>query len=297
MPITLNWTDTNDSEDGHRVYRSTSTIDPAALPTPLADLGAEVTTYTDGDVTEGETYYYRVSAYRGTSENVSEELIIEALPEADAYVASVGAYGVEPDNVLTRLGQVPPEAGVGDLLVAFVGFPGGATVSPPPGWTEYTRYGVYSALMVYYKLASSDDLGSWVSFSVDDGSYSAVQVVAVRSNGISLTLLEDAKLSDGSPTPPWQLPSLSLSRESTLVLAMTFVDSLDNDPAAVSCLPSFSTGWELLSPSSDSVFTPLSLASRKYPDPTVTAGTFELSDITYASIDYQSIVVSIGRAP
>lgn len=79
MPaIRLNWEEANSNEDGHRIYRSDNPMDPNALPTPLATVAADVTTYDDDTVVTGNTYYYRVSAYAGSTERVSDELEAEA---------------------------------------------------------------------------------------------------------------------------------------------------------------------------------------------------------------------------
>lgn len=78
MPVRLVWQDNNTSEEGHRVYRSTSPMDPNNLPAPLAALGVDVTEYIDDTVTADVTYYYRVSAYKGAAESVSSEVEILA---------------------------------------------------------------------------------------------------------------------------------------------------------------------------------------------------------------------------
>lgn len=78
MGIRVSWEDFNAIEAGHRVYRSSTPMDPEALPTSIAELGPDVTFYDDGDVTALETYYYRVSAYLGSSEFVSDEITLVA---------------------------------------------------------------------------------------------------------------------------------------------------------------------------------------------------------------------------
>lgn len=78
MPVLLNWNDTNQTEDGHRVYRSTSPMDVNALPAPLVSLGPNITSYQDDAVSDGVTYYYIVSAYKGTSEAFSAEVSVVA---------------------------------------------------------------------------------------------------------------------------------------------------------------------------------------------------------------------------
>lgn len=291
MPITLNWTDTNDNEDGHRVYRSTSTIDPAALPTPLADLGADVTTYTDGDVTEGETYYYRVSAYRGTSENVSEELAIQALPEADAYVASVGAYSHVPDDVETRLIQVPPEAGVGDLLVAFVGLDYSISVllEPPTGWVRDAYILGDGQLAAFSKIAESSDLGSSVGFPAG-ASYDSAGIMLALRGASGLAVLDDAS-SNSNSYPSWDMPSLTLPQGDALVLSACFVEGLTTTDTTFTV----SQGWTLASPASTDGITTLAVAWQKYTSPSTAQGEFDNTDVS--STDKENLMLAVGRAP
>lgn len=95
--IKLTWTDENLAEEGHRVYRSTTPMDPDNLPTEIATLGPDVTRYDDGDVVEGETYYYRVASFTAgdTVQAVSEELEIlaEPLPFTPGELFSSGELG------------------------------------------------------------------------------------------------------------------------------------------------------------------------------------------------------------
>lgn len=78
MSVTLTWTDTNTQEEGQRVYRDIATMDPANLPTALASLDPDVVTYEDTTAAAGTTYYYRVSAFSGATERVSDEVSITA---------------------------------------------------------------------------------------------------------------------------------------------------------------------------------------------------------------------------
>jgi len=82
MGFRIVWKDNNSTETGHRVYRSLTPMDPENLPPPIATLGPDVTSYDDGDVTEGLTYYYRVGAFNAAREVVSEELEAPADPNA-----------------------------------------------------------------------------------------------------------------------------------------------------------------------------------------------------------------------
>lgn len=87
--ITLTWNDTNTTETGHKVYRSLSPMTVGSLPVAIATLGANVTSYTDSDVVEGQTYYYRVAAVRNASEAVSAEIAVQAVA-ANLLVAPSG---------------------------------------------------------------------------------------------------------------------------------------------------------------------------------------------------------------
>lgn len=80
MGVSLTWQETNVGEDGHRVYRDTSPMDPEDLPTALAELGPNVTSYDDDTAVDDTLYYYRVSAYKGSSERVSSEISITTSP-------------------------------------------------------------------------------------------------------------------------------------------------------------------------------------------------------------------------
>lgn len=79
MGFLIEWDDPNITEDGHRLYRSTSPMDPQNMPAPIAELGPDVVQYEDGDVTPGLTYFYRVGAYIGSVEMLSDELEIDAV--------------------------------------------------------------------------------------------------------------------------------------------------------------------------------------------------------------------------
>lgn len=297
MPVTLNWTDTNSNEDGHRVYRSTATIDPAALPTPLADLGADVATYTDGDVTEGETYYYRVSAYRGTSENVSEELIIEALPEADAYVASVGAVSYDPAETSSRVVQVPPEAGVGDLLIlcCYVDFDFSSTeIATPTGWTQMLSSGANGLTRIFTKFAASEDLGGVVGVSITypNGTHSVAQMLSVRGAAPSLGILDSATATQATGNPPWPIAALTVATANTLVIAFSGKEGVVPSDAE----NSMSSGWTLVSDSPPGDASRMALGWQKITEPGVADGEFSATS-TDLNTDYVSLTFSIGRAP
>jgi len=77
MGIRLTWIDNNVTEQGHKVYRSDSTMDLNNLPSPLVSLGPDITVYDDGSIVEGQAYYYIVSSFSGGVEKFSAEVSID----------------------------------------------------------------------------------------------------------------------------------------------------------------------------------------------------------------------------
>lgn len=80
MKVTVKWTNRNAAAEGHRIYKSTSPIDPEALPAVHTTLAPEVTEYVDTDVERGVRYHYRVGTFQGTDFALSTEMEIEAVP-------------------------------------------------------------------------------------------------------------------------------------------------------------------------------------------------------------------------
>src|SRR5262249_42631114 len=56
----LSWRSTSADEQGFRIYRAT---DPNGPYSPIAEVGAGVSTYHDAGLTSGTTYYCRVQAF------------------------------------------------------------------------------------------------------------------------------------------------------------------------------------------------------------------------------------------
>lgn len=76
MTVRLTWVDNNADETGHQIYRSLTPMDPAALPTPIATVAANITTYEDTDAPADTDCYYRVAAMRDGELAVSVESMI-----------------------------------------------------------------------------------------------------------------------------------------------------------------------------------------------------------------------------
>lgn len=83
MGVRLTWKESNVGEEGHRIYRSASPMDPDNLPPPIATLGPNTTEYQDDPLPTGVPYFYRVGAFTGAVERVSDEVSIT--PQVPAF--------------------------------------------------------------------------------------------------------------------------------------------------------------------------------------------------------------------
>lgn len=109
MGMRIIWDDPNWGEEGHYLYKSTTPIDPNALPAPYATVGVDVTEYFDGAVTPGTTYYYLVGAFTasGTVIKLSPQIELvasETTPDvSESFVTEVpadfGFIHIRPDPV------------------------------------------------------------------------------------------------------------------------------------------------------------------------------------------------------
>lgn len=127
--VFLTWKENNTDEDGHRVYRSLTPIDPEAPPTPLASLGPDVTSYQDTTALEDVTYYYRVSAYKSGVEVFSPQLEVYTDPNAPTSIIATGGVvsDIEVEGISYRVHTFTSSdtftvsAGAGDVDYLIVG--------------------------------------------------------------------------------------------------------------------------------------------------------------------------------
>ncbi|RAH37406.1 hypothetical protein [Halomonas sp. SL1] len=78
--VTLSMSHVNLTQQGVRVYRSTSPIDPNSLPAPLMGVSGWPEVIEDTTAPAGTVLYYRLGAYRDDTEVISEE--VEFDPDA-----------------------------------------------------------------------------------------------------------------------------------------------------------------------------------------------------------------------
>ncbi|MGE5614746.1 MAG: fibronectin type III domain-containing protein [Bacillota bacterium] len=93
--IRLDWTDNSDNESGFKIERLTD----AGVFTEIDTTGPNVTTYTDGTVTAGHMYIYRIRAYNGLgNSDYSNEATInswDAVPPASLDVIAVSPTRID----------------------------------------------------------------------------------------------------------------------------------------------------------------------------------------------------------
>lgn len=84
MGIKLNWDDQSDQAlDAIEIYRSLSPIDENSPGTPIATLPGTARSYDDGDVLNGNVYYYRVAVKKGSNRSFGAQ-------QTQGYFANLG---------------------------------------------------------------------------------------------------------------------------------------------------------------------------------------------------------------
>lgn len=86
--VTLVWDDPNMIEKGHRIYRSSTSMDVDNMPKPIANINKDETMYIDRDQPVGVTNFYRVSAWIDGYEAISNEFAIVVPPLRYLYATS-----------------------------------------------------------------------------------------------------------------------------------------------------------------------------------------------------------------
>lgn len=163
----VTWTDHKLNEDGVKIYRSNSPIDPGSLPAPLAEVPVGRGVYEDKTATAGATQHYHVAPFAGGTVGegaAAQATSAEALPR---FLYSTPYAVVDSATSIT----VPiPDCKPGDLLVA-VGFRRSA-LTPPAGWTSggtppdgTTGTGLAQWTYAYYKTAVAGDAGQNLTFT------------------------------------------------------------------------------------------------------------------------------------
>src|SRR5690554_5305365 len=115
MGIKLKWTDPNLSEEGTRIYRSDSPIDPNNLPPPVGTVGPNVTEWEDAEDLPPGLYYYRVGAFAAAQERVSAEITVDTTTLPDPSLGfRFRAQGAFVENSSNSIDVPIPQGPLGD---------------------------------------------------------------------------------------------------------------------------------------------------------------------------------------
>lgn len=123
MALKITWTDNNAGEQGHRIYISAQPMDPDNLPTPHGEVGPDVTEYLALDVDDEAEWYIAVSAFRGSSEVVSEALHYDPV-------------GPGPGPTGEIIGVVLIQTDVAGGVMAHINEAGNTITSPDTAWFD-----------------------------------------------------------------------------------------------------------------------------------------------------------------
>lgn len=204
MQIDLKWVNRNVGEDGTKLYRATSTIDTANLPTPVTTLAPGVNTYTDTDIIRGQKYHYRMGVFKGHDFVLSDEIVAHALPrtgpgpqELVAGDYEAGYFGtVSAINFFT-----------GDEIAFRVSLASGTSVNISTDWLKFAHKGkilFIPKMPIRHTISWQHLYNAGVVYSSGDGPAHKPPVAAIPQGKIISKNGEDFKvrLMTGAPTNP-----------------------------------------------------------------------------------------------
>ncbi len=161
--VTLNWTDTPGAAPvAHMVVRRAT--DPG-FTTGLADfpLGAAATSYTDTNVVQGTTYYYRVRAENEASNSAwssTVTVVYTTVPAAPAGLAATLA-GSSVSLTWTAHAGTAPATRLRIQRATNSGFTSGVTdILAGPAATSYTDSGVAQGTTYYYRVRAENQVSN-----------------------------------------------------------------------------------------------------------------------------------------
>ncbi len=102
--IKLTWKDNSDSEAGFRIMRKPSN---GYHFTPLAEVGKDITSFTDGSLVAGMTYYYKIVSYNATGSSESSQAEVKTnIKVTFSDLKSVASWAKDPIENLAGMGIV-----------------------------------------------------------------------------------------------------------------------------------------------------------------------------------------------
>jgi Phage-related protein, tail component len=195
--INLTWTDHANNETGFQVERSTSNANFAIIGTAAANASS----FSDGTVTAGVAYYYRVAAFNtGGNSPYSNVLQTGAAPAAPSQLAANGISASEID-----LSWVDNATNETALLVERstdnVSFTQIASLAA--GSTSYPNTGLASGTTYYYRVRAQNSFGFSAysnvanSTTIGPAAPSNLKATAVSTTQVNLTWTDNSTNESG----------------------------------------------------------------------------------------------------
>lgn len=178
--INLSWTDNSSIEDGFKIERKTGA---GGTYTQIGTAAANATTYNDPTLTANTTYYYRVRAYKGTTNSTysNEAHATTAVPAAPSSLSAVAVSSSQvnlgwTDNADNETGfKIERKTGVGGTYAQI----GTAGANNP----SYSDLGLDLDTTYYYRVRAYNALGN--------SAYSN-ETNATTSSGCDTVYIDDA---------------------------------------------------------------------------------------------------------
>lgn len=206
--IRLTWQDKLLLEDGVRIYRSTSPINPASLPAPLASVPVGRGVYEDKTVTAGQQYHYYVAPFSDSTVGSGLAVSVTATEEVPRFLYATQQVGLDASAGQTLTFPLP-DCKAGDLLVIF-GLRRSAFTSVPAGWTQGptpANAGNSSAQWTFamWKIATGTEGGTNVTLTQTNVTRLSVSVAVIRhdSKPLNVTALGTARFDGESDAQPY----------------------------------------------------------------------------------------------
>jgi hypothetical protein len=211
--IHVSWSDIASNETGYRVERSSDGTNFSLL----TNLGANATSYEDGNLSAATKYYYRVqatgspnsSAFSNIANATTQSVSTPGAPAAPTNLTARGSTSVAnaidlswSDNANNETGYKIERSTDGKTFYALAGTGPNGTFNRNTGLTQGRLY--------YYRVYAINGSGS--------SAYSNVVSATTTSTG-----------GGGTPTPPAAPTSLAASTVSSSSLHLSWVDNASNE--------------------------------------------------------------------
>lgn len=132
--LQLTWTDNSNNEDGFKIQRKTGTTGTFAQ---IASVGANVASYTDSNLSEGQTFCYRVNAFNAAGESAFTPEACATVPvTVQTFTLTVAKSGTGSGTVTglgINCGSDCSETYTSDTIVALSAMPASGSVFA--GWS------------------------------------------------------------------------------------------------------------------------------------------------------------------